>query len=186
MCVCVCVCVCVCIHIYTYTYTYIFGKESLKTELKLLQVRFIRQQKFIMDIDIDMTNCIRNQHTEDIAVNLIQRWKKKCQVAEERTKARFIQKEKLFKENWNFEYKPRTDDENKTNFRRHKDLESGSREPNKIPRDFFKLRKRKSEEETNRNIRSSSERLYITNDPLLPILASLETETITKTNDATE
>ena len=29
-----------------------FVKESLKTELKLLQVRFIRQQKFIMDIDI--------------------------------------------------------------------------------------------------------------------------------------
>ena len=49
-----------------------FGKESLKTELKLLQVRFIRQQKFIMDIDIDTTNSIRNQHTEDIAVNLIQ------------------------------------------------------------------------------------------------------------------
>ena len=151
-----------------------------------MQVRFIRQQKFIMDIDIDMTNCIRNQHTEDIAVNLIQQWKKECQVAEERTKARFTQKEKWFKENWNFEYKPRTDDENKTNLRQHKDLESGSREAKKIPRDFFKLRKRKSEEETNRNIRSSSERLNITNDPLLPILTSLETEMITKTSDATE
>ena len=107
-------------------------------------------------------------------------------MAEERTKARFTQKEKWFKENWNFEYKPRTDDENKTNLRQHKDLESGSREPNKIPIDFFKLRKRKCEEETNRNIRSSSERVNITNDPLLPILTSLETETITKTNDATE
>ena len=162
-----------------------FGKESFKTELKLLQVRFIRQQKFIMDIDIDMTNCIRNQHTEDIAVNLIQQRKKECQVAEERTKARFTQKEKWFKENWNFEYKPRIDDENKANLQQHKDLESGSRKPNKIPRDFFKLRKRKSEEETNRNIRSSSERLNITNDPLLPILTSLETETTTETNDAT-
>ena len=48
-----------------------FGKESLKTELKLLQVRFIRQQKFIMDTDIVMTNSIRNQHTEGIAVNLM-------------------------------------------------------------------------------------------------------------------
>ena len=54
-----------------------------------MQVRFIRQEKFIMDIDTDVTNCIRNQHTEDIAVNLIQQWKKECQVGEERTKARF-------------------------------------------------------------------------------------------------
>ena len=50
---------------------------------------------------------------------------------------------------------------------------------------FFKLHKRKREEETNRNIRSSPERLDVTNDPLLPILISLETET-TATNDATE
>ena len=48
-----------------------FGKESPKTEVKLLQVRFIRQQKFIIDIDIDMGNCIRDQDTEDIEVNLI-------------------------------------------------------------------------------------------------------------------
>ena len=48
-----------------------FGKESLKTKLKSLQVRFIRQQKFIMDIDIDMTNSIQNHHTGDIGVNLI-------------------------------------------------------------------------------------------------------------------
>ena len=67
-----------------------------------------------------MNNCIRNQHTEDITVNLIQQLKKECQVAEERIKARFTQKEKWFKENWNFEYKPRTDDENKTNLRQHK------------------------------------------------------------------
>ena len=163
-----------------------FGKRSLKIELKLLQVRFIRQQKFIMDIDIDMTNCIRNQHTDDIAVNLIQQWKKECQAAEERAKARFKQKEKWFKENWNFEYKPRIDEENKTNLQQHKDLESGSRKPNKIPRDIFKLRKRKSEKETNRNIRSSSERLNVTNDPLLPILTSLETEAITENNDDKE
>ena len=139
-----------------------------------------------MDIDIDTTNSIRNQHTEDIAVNLIQQWKKECQAAEERAKARFKQKEKWFKENWNFEYKPRIDEENKTNLQQHKDLESGSRKPNKIPRDIFKLRKRKSEKETNRNIRSSSERLNVTNDPLLPILTSLETEAITENNDDTE
>ena len=36
------------------------GKESLKTEVKLLQVRFIQHQKFIMDINTDMTNYIRN------------------------------------------------------------------------------------------------------------------------------
>ena len=66
-----------------------------------MQVLFIRQQKFIMDIDIDMTNSIRSQHKEDIAVNLIQQWKKEFQAAEERKKARFKQKEKLFKENWN-------------------------------------------------------------------------------------
>ena len=76
-----------------------------------------------MDIDIDMTNCIRNQHTEDNAVNLIQQWKKECQAAEQRTKVRFTQKEKWFKENWNFEYKQRIDEENKTNLQQHKDLE---------------------------------------------------------------
>ena len=84
------------------------------------------------------------------------------------------------------EYKPRIDNENKTNLQQHKDLESGWRKPNKILGDPFKLRKRKSEEETNRNIRSSSERLNIANDPLLPILTSLEAETTTGTNDATE
>ena len=36
---------------------------------------------------IDMTNCIRNQHIEDIAVHLMQQWKKECQAAEERLKA---------------------------------------------------------------------------------------------------
>ena len=96
-----------------------------------------------MDIDIDMTNCIWNQDTEDIAVNLIQKWKKECQAAEERTKVRFTQKEKWFKEDWHFEYKPRIDEENKTNLQQQKDLESGSGKPNKIPRDFFKLRKGK-------------------------------------------
>ena len=48
------------------------------------------------------------------------------------------------------------------------------------------MSKRKSEEETNRNIRSSSEKLNITNDPLLPILTSLETEATTENNDAIE
>ena len=38
-----------------------------------------------MDIDIDMTNCIRNQHTEDNAVNLIQQWKKKWQNKEQKS-----------------------------------------------------------------------------------------------------
>ena len=99
-----------------------------------------------------------------------------CQAAEKRTKRRFEEKEKWFKENWNLEYKPRIDEKNKINLQQHKDLESGSTKPNKIPRDFFKLRKRRSEEETNRNIRSSSERLNITNYPLLPILTSSETE----------
>ena len=109
-----------------------------------------------MDIDIDMTNSIRSQHKEDIAVNLIQQWKKEFQAAEERKKARFKQKEKLFKENWNFEYKPRINEENKTNLQQHKDLKSVLRKPNKISRDFFSCAKEKSEEETNRNIRSSS------------------------------
>ena len=48
------------------------------------------------------------------------------------------------------------------------------------------MRKRKSEEETNRNIRSSSKRLNITNRPFLPTLTSLETETTTESNGPTE
>ena len=123
-----------------------------------------------MDIDIDMTNSIRNRHTKDIAVSLIQQWKKECQAAEERTKAIFKQKGECFRENWNFEYKPKIDEETKTNLQQHKYLESGSRKSSKIPRDFLKLCKRKSEEESNRNIRSSSERLNVTNGPLFPIL----------------
>ena len=85
-----------------------------------------------MDIDIDMTNSIRNPHQNNGRRNV--KWQKKEQ-------ARFKQKEKWFKENWNFEYKPKIDEENKANLQQHKDLESGSRKPNKIPRNFFKLRK---------------------------------------------
>ena len=62
-------------------------------------------------------------------------------------------------------------------------MESGSRTLNKISRDFFKLRKRLSEEKTNGNIRFSSERLSVTNYLLLPIL---ETEAATENNDGTE
>ena len=102
---------------------------------------------------------------------------------QERTKVRFTQKEKWFKENWNFEYKPRVEDKNKTSFQQNKDLESDSRLC-KIFSDFFKLCKRKSEEETNRNVRSSTERVNITNDLLLLTLTSLETETTTEVNDA--
>ena len=102
-------------------------------------------------------------------------------MAEEK-KARFTQKEKWFKENWNFEYKPRIDDKNKTNLQQHKDLESGSRKSREI---FLSCAKEKAEE-TSRSIRSSSEKLNITNDPLLPILTSLETKTTAETNDATE
>ena len=120
-----------------------FGKESLKTERKLLHVRFIRQQNFIMDIDTDMTNRIRNQHTEDIVVNLIKKLKKECQVAEERTKARFKQKQKWFKENWNFEYKPRIDEENKTNLLQHKDLESVQENLTKSPEIFLSCAREK-------------------------------------------
>ena len=66
-----------------------------ETELKLLQVHFIQQQKFIKETDIDMTNCKWNQHAQGIAVNLIQQWKKEWQAAEERTKAKFTQKRKM-------------------------------------------------------------------------------------------
>ena len=48
------------------------------------------------------------------------------------------------------------------------------------------MRKRKSEEETNSNIRSLSEILNVTDDPLLSILTSLETEATTENNDDTE
>ena len=107
-------------------------------------------------------------------------------MAKGRTKARFTHTKKWFKENWNFEYKPRIEDENKTNLQQHKDLESDSIKPNKIPRDFFNLYKRKSEEETYRNIRPSAERLNITNEQLLSTLALLETKTTAESNNTTE
>ena len=93
---------------------------------------------------------------------------------------------KWFKEIWNFECKQSIDDGHETKLERHKDLESDSGKPYKIPRGFCKLRKRKSEEETNRNIRSSTEDLNITNDPLLPILRSLETRTTAESKCTSE
>ena len=56
------------------------------------------------------------------------------------------------------------DDRNKTNLQQHKKVEPDSRKSNKISRDFFKLHKRKCQEETIRNIKSSTERLDITNN----------------------
>ena len=97
----------------------------------------------------------------------------------------YTHKKKWFKEYWNFEYKARIEDENKRNLQQHKDLESDSRKPNKIPRDFFNLYKITSEEETYRNIRPSAERLNITNEQLLSTLASLETKTTAESNDPT-
>ena len=71
------------------------GKKSFKTELKLLQVTFIRQKKFTRDIDIDMTNFIRNLHTKDIAVNLIQQWTKNVkQQKKKKSKKPDLQKKK--------------------------------------------------------------------------------------------
>ena len=71
------------------------GKESFKTELKLLQVTFIRQKKFTRDIDIDMTNFIRNLHSKDIAVNLIQQWTKNVkQQKKKKSKKPDLQKKK--------------------------------------------------------------------------------------------
>ena len=96
----------------------------------------------------------------------------------------YTHKKKWFKEYWNFEYKARIEDENKRNLQQHKDLESDSRKPNKIPRDFFNLYERR-EEETYRNIRPSAERLNITNEQLLSTLASLETKTTAESNDPT-
>ena len=48
------------------------------------------------------------------------------------------------------------------------------------------LCKRISEEDTNRNIRSLSERLSVTNDLLLPKLTSLETKARTENNGNTK
>lgn len=49
-----------------------------------------------------------------------------------------------------------------------------------------RLHKRKREDEAIKNIRSSTERLNITNVLLFPILTSLETGTTTESNKATE
>ena len=52
--------------------------------------------------------------------------------------------------------------------------------------DVFNLHKWKSEEERNRNIRSSARKLNISNDLLLLILALLVTETLVESNIAEE
>ena len=49
-----------------------FAKESLKTELKLLKVRYMRQQKYISDIDVEMISSIQKQFNEIVSENLIQ------------------------------------------------------------------------------------------------------------------
>lgn len=59
-----------------------------------MQVRFIQTQNLIMDTNIDMTNCIQSQNTKDSSKFNTKMEKKECQVAEERTKSRFTEKEK--------------------------------------------------------------------------------------------
>ena len=51
---------------------------------------------------------------------------------------------------------------------------------------FLSCTKEKVRKKLIKNNRSSPERLNITNDPLLSILTSLETEATTENNDATE
>ena len=51
---------------------------------------------------------------------------------------------------------------------------------------FLSCAKEKVRKKLIKNNRSSPERLNITNDPLLSILTSLETEATTENNDATE
>ena len=50
-----------------------------------------------------MINFLRNQHKTDIAKNLVQQWKKKCQAVEKKWNAKFSLKEKWLK-NWTLEY----------------------------------------------------------------------------------
>ena len=92
----------------------------------------------------------------------------------------------MSQENWNLEYKPRIDAKQKINLLQHKNLESDTRKPKKILINFFKWDKRKSVEKTNKNIRSSKERINITCQPLSPILISLETETAAESSNTKE
>ena len=108
------------------------------------------------------------------------------QAAEERTKTRFKQKKNGSKKTGTLGTNQELTRKIKQTYNNIKIWNQVQENLIKFREIFFKLCKRKSEEETNRNIRSSSERLNVTNYPLLPTLTSLETEAATENNDDTE
>ena len=117
-----------------------------------MRVNFIQQQNFINNIDKEIINCIGNQHIKDIEENLIQTRKKEFQVTEEsmQCQCNIFSKRKMLKKNCKFEYpfKQRIDDEDKTNEHQHKNHETEPRKTKEMLRVFFKLDKR-----TKRNIK---------------------------------
>ena len=158
----------------------------MKTELKLLKVRYTRQQKIISDIDVEVISIIQRQFNESISENLIQSWKDECVALEQKAKTKFTLKEKWFKENWTFEHQYKQEEDNKPKPNNKKDKEKVQYQQRKPPpTDFFNLTRRKSEDSNpqQNTYDNLEEDLNITNDPLLNELEEMENEPTQRDNN---
>ena len=82
-------------------------KEKVRAELKLQMIRYERQLESIKQIGNEMTNLIKSNFNEKIAIILQQQWTKQCQTAELKSIQDFSKKEQWFEEKWMSVSKPK-------------------------------------------------------------------------------
>ena len=75
-------------------------KEKVRAELQLQKIRYERQLEYAKQIDNEMTNLIKSNFNEKIAMILQEQWTKQCQVGALKSIQEFSKKEQCFKENW--------------------------------------------------------------------------------------
>ena len=91
-------------------------KEKVRVEVQLQKIGYERQLESVKQIDSEMTNLIRSNFNEKIAIVLQEQWTKQCQTGELESIQEFSKKGRWFKENWMSVSKPK---------------QAGVRDPNK-------------------------------------------------------
>ena len=75
-------------------------KEKVQAELQLQKFRYERQLESVKQIGNGMTNLIKSNFNEKIAMILQEQWTKQCQIRELKSIKKFSKKEQWFKEDW--------------------------------------------------------------------------------------
>ena len=75
-------------------------KEKVQAELQLQKSRYERQLESVKQIGNEMTNLIKSNFNEKIAMILQEQWTKQCQIRELKSIKKFSKKEQWFKEDW--------------------------------------------------------------------------------------